>query len=359
MELIFLAIAIKDQIGYVSDFERNGLFEVNIETGESRYICLFPNEKTTLAGLHCHGEWIGNKVYFIPAAGNYLSVYHTDTKEIESIELPDGSKTQNGSYRRNLKFAKALQYGGFLWLIPATYPGILKLNPCTDEITLIDSWISDDTYLFRRAVCLRGNTLYAASGDNNHVLIFDMDSETGKIVNIGKFNHGIMDMCTCGDDFVMAPRNSGAVIQWNPASNEIREYGEYPEGFKPGDLVFETIYEYQSQLILAPGRSSFGIRLSKGRLLEESDIPWKSDSKNSVGLMFKTDDRLYFREKLPGGLNRFYFIDKKSNELHGCRFFVSNPKERRRAIAEAAIENQEAVRESPTFRLQDWIKTID
>ena len=80
MELIFLAIAIKDQIGYVSDFERNGLFEVNIETGESRYICLFPNEKTTLAGLHCHGEWIGNKVYFIPAAGNYLSVYHTDER---------------------------------------------------------------------------------------------------------------------------------------------------------------------------------------------------------------------------------------------------------------------------------------
>ena len=88
--------------------------------------------------------------------------------------------------------------------------------------------------MFRRGVCVRNNILYAASGNNNNVLIFDMDLEKGEVAHIGKDNNGIMDMCECGKDFIMASRKSGAVVKWNPVSKTTEEYTEYPKDFESG-----------------------------------------------------------------------------------------------------------------------------
>lgn len=356
MEVIFNVIAIKNNIGYASDLEKNGLFEVNIETGECRFIKIFPNEEVIINHLHGCAEWIGNKVFFIPSAGENISVYHTDTKEIETVKIPQVPK--NNNYNPKLKFTKVISYNGFLWLIPATYPGILKFNPDKNEIMVMDDWIPDDGYMFRRAICARGNTVYAASGNNNNVLIFDMDSGNGEVVKVGKANNGMMDICECGEDFIMAPRKYGAVIKWNPISNMTEEYNEYPEEFEPGEIVFQYIYECESQFILAPAYASHGIRLSDNRLIIENYILWKTDRNTKVEFMFETDTQIYFREFSANLPNRFYFVDKKNNDLAFCQFHVINPDERKNEIAKAVVANCEIVKESSSFGLKDWIKGI-
>lgn len=358
MELVFNVIAINGNIGYASDFERNGLFEVNIETGESKYIGLFPGEESMTSSLHCYGEWIENKVYFIPAAGKNISIYHIDSKEIETIEIPKVSKIQNANYTPKLKFVKSLQYNGFLWLIPATYPGILKFDLSTNKMDTINNWISNNEYMFRRAVCTRTNTIYAASGNNNNVLIFNMDSENGKIVKIGKSNNGIMDMCESGDDLVMAPRKDGAVIRWNPTLNEVEEYKDYPAEFNPGQIVFQYIYEYNSEFVLMPAHANHGIRLSGNKMKIDTEIQWKTDTARKVEFMFETEYRIYFRAVLSDLSSRFYFISKKNNTLSNFHFTVSNPEERQKIIAKSAMENQEVIRESASFGLHDWLKSI-
>ncbi len=360
MELIFNVIAIKNNIGYASDFERNGLFEVDIATGECKFVKMFPNEEIMITRLHDYAEWIENRIYFIPAAGKHISVFNTETEEIGTIEIPQFSKKENNNYNPKLKFIKAIEYNKYLWLIPATYPGILRLNIDTKEVKLINSWIPENGYMFRRGVRARKNKIYAASGINNNVLIFDMDLESGDVIKVGKTNNGIMDMCECGEDFIMAPRKNGGVIRWNPESKIVDEYDKYPKEFEAGEIVFQYIYEFDSQIILVPAHASHGIRFKKENLFIDNDITWKNSRDNKISLIYEHENRVYFREYLGNSSIRFFYIEKNNNNLALCQFNVINFDERLKAIKKSAAENHEVIviKETSAFGLKEWIKSI-
>jgi hypothetical protein len=356
MELVFDVIAIKDHIGYASDFEKNGLFEVDIESGECKFIKTFPNEDIMVNRLHGHAEWIEGRIYFIPSAGNNISVFYPETTEIETIEIPRIVKKRDDFYNLKLKFVKSIVHNGFLWIIPATYPGILKLNLNTHKISLINNWVPNDGYMFRRGVCVRNNIVYAASGNNNSVLIFDVNSEKGEIVHIGKNNFGMMDMCEFGGDFIMAPRKQGAVVKWNPGTSVIEEYREYPAEFVPGEIVFQCVYRRESQIICVPAHANCGIILNEKKLDIDNEIQWKIDASNSLELMYEHNNKMCFREYKGNQVNRFYYIDKESGELSNCCFIVINPDERLKDIALSA--KCEIIKESKSFGLQEWINAI-
>lgn len=359
MELIFNVIAVKDNIGYASDFEKNGLFEVDIKSGECRFIMTFPNEEVMVTRLHEHAVWIGNKVYFIPAAGKHISVFDTETKEVVTIEIPQFTKKQNNNYNSKLKFAKAIEYNKHLWLIPATYPGIIRLDMNTNEIKLLSNWVSGNGYMFRRGVCVRNNKIFAASGNNNNVLVFDMDIENGDIVEVGKTNNGIMDMCAFGESFVMAPRKNGGVIIWNPETGIVEEYNNYPKGFEPGEIVFQHVYVFDSQIILVPAHANYGIRLINNSLIIDDDIVWKNSHDNKISLVYEGEDGDCFREYFGNSTIRFFFIEKKNNNNLVMRNFnIINPDERLKAITKSATENHEIIKETSSSRLGEWIKCI-
>lgn len=356
MKLISHVLAVNGNIGYASELEKNGLFEVNLETGDSKYICLFPDEEITRGRIHSSAVCIDERVFFVPEAGNNISIYHINTGDVETIKIPIFAK--NHTYNPRFKFAKSIVYGHCLWLIPATYPGILKFDLQTNEIAIIDNCFINTEYMFRRAICIKKNMIFAASGINNRVLIFDVDLETGKIVSIGNNNNGIMDMCMSGDDFIMAPRKKGAVIKWNYSTNVIEEYNDYPATFKFGEIVFERVYEYGSQFFIAPGHASNGVRLTDVGLSIEDEVCWKTDNESKVGFMFEANNRLYFREQFLNQSNRFYFVDRNNNEMSPCDFQIVNPTERKSAFVHAATEKHEVIKESKTFGLQDFIKSI-
>ncbi len=359
MELIFNAIAIKDNIGYASDYERNGLFEVDINTGACKYIRLFPNEEVMSSYLHSCCVWIENKVYFIPAAGKNISIYNVDTREIVTIEIPYELDGLNADYSKRLKFSKAFEREDYLWIMPATYPGIIKLNIKTEKIVIINNWLPNDGFMFRRAVCAKGNVIYAASGNNNNILIFDLDTEIGRIKKIGALNNGVMDMCENGEDLVMAPRLKGAVIKWNLVTNEIKEYCDYPKCFIPGKIVFSHIYPNEQEYILVPANASHGIRLQDGKLIVDDIIQWKTDIMAKVELMFELNNQLYLREISNNLSNRFYVVNKNDNEVFDFCFVIINEEERKKAFIQATTNNQEVMRETSTFRFTDWLDLMN
>ncbi len=358
MNLVFNVIAIKGDVGYASDFERNGLFEVNIKTGKSIYIGLFPKEEIMTSRLHSYCEWVDNKVFFIPSAGNNISIFDVDSKEIETIEIPAVSKKQNLGYKPKLKFSKAIPYSDYLWIIPATYPGIIKLDLNTHKIVAISNWLPNDGYMFRRAVYINENVVYAASGNNNNVLIFDLSSETGSIRKIGHMNNGIMDMCEHGEDLVMAPRTEGAVVKWNIVTNEIKEYCDYPVEFNSGKIVFQCIYRSGCDFVLVPAHASHGIRMSGEKLEIDNETQWKTGTTTKVELMFETEKAIYLREIQTDLSNRFYLVNKSDGRMLDFDFSITNPEERQKVIVKAAKENQEVIKETSSFGLQDWLKAM-
>ena len=358
MDVVFNVIAVKDGIGYASDFEKNGLFEVHLETGECKYLCIFPNEDIMISCLHGCAEWVGNKIFFVPSAGNNISIYNIDTSKIETVSIPQVSKEESNSYNPKLKFVKTIKHNGFLWLIPATYPGILKLNLSTYEIFVISNWIPDDGYMFRRAVCKRKNKIYAASGNNNNVLVFNIDTETGETLKIGEYNNGIMDLCLLNEDIIMVPRKQGAVVRWNPETNSIKEYIEYPEEFKSGQIVFQYVYSDDNQVTIVPAHASHGIRLLGDVLAIDNSIQWKTAGNSRIEFLFEAENYIYLREVFEDLSNRVFFVNKLSNSLRECKLFVVNTKERERSIIASSIDNHEIIKESASFGFREFLEVL-
>lgn len=354
MELISKVVVTKGNIGYASDFERNGLFKINVETCECEYLREFPDEDINVAGLHCCAKWIGNKVYFIPAAGKNIAVYDTESGEIKTIQIPHANK----KYKDSMKFVSAVDYVDSLWIIPATYPGVLKLNVTTEKLSLINQWVGNDDYMFRRGIVVKNNFFYVANGSNNIVLIFDMNKEEGRIQRVGTNNNGVQDMCEFEGYLVLAPRECGAVVKWNPETNKIWEFREYPQGFNPQKIVFTDVYDFGAELLFVPANSNCGIRLSGEKLIMETEIQWKHKSENKIEFLFETSGKIYFREINRDSTNTCYFVDRQNNKLMECQFTIINSETCKNHIINASIESNEILKESVSIGLDDWLKTI-
>ena len=354
MELISKAVATKGNIGYASDFERNGLFKINLETYECEYLHSFPDENINVTGLHCCAKWVENKIYFIPTAGKNIAVYDVESDEIKTIQIPDA----NRKYKSGMKFISAVEYSDSLWIIPATYPGVLKLNMTTGELTIINQWVGDDDYMFRRGIVVKDNFFYAANGTDNIVLVFDMSREEGRIQHVGTNNHGTQDMCEFEGFLVLAPRECGAIVKWNPEKNVICEFCDYPEGFSPQKIVFTDVYAYESELIFVPSNSNCGIRLAGEKIIMESEIQWKYKDDNKIEFMFETNEKIYFREIHKDLNSTCFFVERQNNNLTECRFTIINSQTYKDYILKSSIEANEVLKESMFIGLDDWLKTI-
>ena len=356
--ITFEAIAIKDNVGYASDYDLNSLYEVNIETGKCTFLTIFDEEPINRKRIHSCLKWIENKIYCIPGSGNKISVFNINSKTVKSISIPLPSKNKYAFYNEHYKFIDAVEYRGFLWLLPSTYPGILKLDMQTDEIEVFDKWITDTKFFFRAKSCLRGNKIIIPNGSSNEVLIFDVEEKRGKLKKIGTKNNGIMSICRDGENYWLAPRIPGAIICWNLLTNTIMEYENYPKNFEPEKIVFSNIFKYGESIRLSPASANEGLVFCRGELKIEEDIEWKKLSKNMVQYLFQTKKHYYYRELFSNNENRYFKISKSDNKLSMYKFYHNDINEKKKIISEKLMSQKELIKENSIFKLQDLIEKI-
>lgn len=355
--IFFEAIAMENQeTAYASAYELNGLFRVNLKTGECEYITLFPREEITRSRLHSAAVLIGKKVYFIPSFAKYISVYDLSEGSFSQISVPKSNKEYD-FYKGKFKFVDAKLYGDNLWLFPSAYLGIVKLNIKTNEISVLDQWIPPEGYFFRRALCVNGNMAYIPDGVSNYVLELNMENEKTELLQIGNNNHGMMSMKLWKGQYWMAPRLSGAVICWNPDTNFIKEMNEYPEEFATDRIVFSAVIACNDHLYLMPASANFVIDIGDDGLLIYDK--WKPDEGSMGEVLFETDDYYYFREVLKDGISsKHYKIIKENGEIVEYRMIVQNDLVYKADILKAASLQGEVIKESRNFSLNDFLKLI-
>lgn len=358
MELIFEAIAMKGNIGYASDYNRNSLFEVNMETGECLFLRMFDEESVYKKRLHCSAVWIENRVFFIPGSGDRISIFYPEDSSLKSLKFPLPQNEQYSFYKKNYKFISAIQYGNYLWLIPSTYPGVLRLDIQTDEIKIFDGWISNTEYMFRNGICIEKNKFLIPSGNNNVVLVFDMEKESGRIMRIGTHNNGVMSMCKDKGNYWLAPRRPGPIISWNPLSGNVMEYMNYPDGFEAGEIVFAKVYVYDESVIFLPAKANCGLVFANGKLAMEKNIQWKTGAASIFEYLFETEKEYYCREALSDNSNRYIRISKADNSLSTYVFFYEDNGVRDKKMMETAIANREIVKESTGIKIWEFIRGI-
>lgn len=357
-DLIFEAIAIRDDVAYGSDYKRNGLYKVNMSTGECEYLCLFKKEVINGRRLHCQAVWIDSKIYFIPGAAKNIAVYTPDSNRMEYIEIPRPTPQKYTFYKANFKFIRAIKRENDLWLIPCSYPGIIKFNILNDEINLYDNWIAEDEYFFRLGIYVENNKIIAANGKNNAVLLFDLERERGTIEHVGCNNQGIMSICKAGDVYWFAPRLPGAVIAWNPIRNTVEEYDNYPDDFVLGNIVFSFVHGDLEKLIFMPAKANKGIIINQKESCIQSFDFQRHYENSTVEYLFETDDERFFRETKGDNFNRVFRISKNGSSILEYQFYFEDNGDRDKDAVGIIRENNTVMKETPNFGLEDLIRGL-
>lgn len=357
--LTFEAIAIDGDDGWASNYEYNGLYQVNMKTGACEYLGVFPEEASNKKRIHCCAKKLQNKVYFIPAAGNVISVLNIDDKSMESLKIPCPENGKYAFYKPAYKFIEAVVSQSCLWIVPSTYPGVLRLDSDTSEIKVYDQWIPDTGYMFRKGLCIEGKRFLIPSGSNNNVLMFDMEMETGTILCVGIHNHGSMSMCSYDGKYWLAPRVEGAVVMWDPNTNLVKEYTEYPDIFKCSGIVFSKNYVFNGQIIFAPAKANTGIVISENAVKTDRSNCWKEETESNVEFLFETEEYLYFREVYRDRhQKRFFRVSKSTNEQTDYCFFVPDADSRKQEVILSAMCREEIIKESKKLGLGDLMNCL-
>ncbi len=355
--LTFETIAIKGSIGYASDYNRNGLFMVDIESGECEYIGLFIGEPLNGRRIHSDAVWVGSRIIFIPGSGSMIDIYYPEINQFESIPIPLPLPRQHHFYMSQFKFIKVFAKEEYLWLIPCTYPGIIRLDLKTNDIEVLNEWIGNDEYFFRMAMLTDKAEVIAANGKSNAVLMFDLDKQFVQIRHLGEHNNGVMNACKEGDNYWFAPRRPGAIVLWKTDVNEIIEYNDFPENFVDGSIVFSYVYSYMDNIIFVPAKSNYGLMINNDEIFISGEIS-KKFSQSTMEYLFETDTSLYFREISNESEERSFRVLKENNKVEDCEFFYSDNGKRDKELLLHMANNHIVVKENKGFGYMEYIKGL-
>ena len=355
----FEAVSIADkEMVYGSLYDYNGLYKIDLKTGECDFVNLFVKERVFGKRLHCKAVYSDGKIYFIPGAADYLSIFNVETQSMEYIAIPL-VKDIVWFYKSNYKFCDGVIQGNFLWLLPASYPGIIKYNIETHVVECINDWVPQDGYFFRSAIYDEMDNCYMASGCNNIVLKIDFITDRVVAQRIGEHNNGVMCMCKYGDEFIFAPRLEGAIIQWNPRTGRTQEVVEYPVDFQSGKIVFSKNYLFHETIFFVPAKCNFMLKMDcKSMKIRKCDWLSVSTTEN-IESLFETQDALYFRkfdEKT--NANHHFKIMKDDNSIKKIEFKVRNQNEMYEKMGQVVKYQQCEFRETDYINLRNFLNFI-
>jgi hypothetical protein len=356
--LTFETIAIKDNIGYASDYNRNGLFKVELDTGKCEYIKVFENEPMNRHRIHCAVVWCDDKAYYIPSSGNGIDIFSAQDNMVEMIAVPIPEYKKYSFYNPQYKFIGAVRRGDVLWLIPSTYPGIIRFDMKTKDMKIIDDWLEDDEYMFRGGYAVENNQIIMANGKSNAVLVFDMEKEKGNIIHIGIMNNGVMSICKTKEGIWFAPRLQGAIVLWKEEANETIEFNEFPQGFIAKDVVFSKVYGYEEDVEFVPARANCALRYSNGKFITVEYDRWKKHRNSVVEYLFETEAYMFFREVSESKTCRYIKLDKITNLISDCEFVYYEDGKREKDIVRICSKKNEEIRENNSMGLREFIKGI-
>lgn len=358
-KIFFNAFAIIDNdIAYASLDELNGLFRVNLKSNNCTYISMFPNEKAGGNKLHCKAEYFNNKVYFIPESADYISILDLQTKEIYQLAIPSPAENK-GVYNKNCKFAGSYIYDNILWILPATFPGVLKVNIDTEDITVIDNWVPDrECRFYVSGICRINDKLFLPDTFSNAVLQIDMNLNSVKINFVGKNDKGFSCMYSKdGKNIWLAPI-LGPIIKWNYKNNTLEEYSNYPKGYIHNKHIgwdFNKVYSVGNYIYFIPARGNMMIEFDINKNIM-SEIN-KNIFNNAIvcRYLFETDSFIYIIVYYDGFKKNFK-ISKSTNEITAEDFiFFEGENKRSREHIATEIQNTRVINECETFGLEEFM----
>ncbi len=281
-----------NQLWYSEKNDYHYKFYMDLETGYSE------------GGYYRGALEINDRIYVLPGNAQHLLIIKD--KKIRRIDFKEPI-SQKGAF---FGYWYAEKY---IFLFPFRYPYFIRFNIDTEELCYVDGinrfnvrnvegeWRAGGIGIYKTEL------VFASPVDNEFVF---MDMNTFKARSLSSnsgCNLGTQVILTEGDNLWLLPLNGMTLTCWNPKTGNVREYSNFPQGFKSiqwpleyecGERPFSNIAfsgeGSRENIILSPcwGNMYLSLNRETGQMEE-----WKSPMK------FKTCGRNgYFAAQ---GIGRF------------------------------------------------------
>jgi hypothetical protein len=316
---------------WFTSYHFNALFRMDKQTWETEYMGSFTDEKRQGWRLYGPITAYGGNLYFAPILAGEISEYNPECNTFRQLGSLSLHKKINAHDWKGPKFLNAVKYKDYLFLIGCFYPAIIRIDLPTGEADFFTDWLEplkklmavDDGYYFRSA-CAVGPLIIAAALNTNAVVVFDMDSCTSKVYEVGSKGYKYSGICYDSSNYWLSPRFSGPVVKWNP-SGAYKEYWGYPDGFDANGYGFWNICYSGGYVWLLPAQANMAIKIC---ILDEhisvADEFQKECETDLPGMSYifstASKDMIY---AFTGKTNRLLCLDCKTNRLREGNVLLS------------------------------------
>lgn len=228
----------------------NILFSVSLSDGKLEFLGSIPEESVLSKGLTCKLVYIKEHIIVVPLLAKKIWIYSLKTREWRFVVIEECRGYGRGTY-----FRQAIQYKDSLFFIGGHYPAIVKMDLPSCKLTYFKAPFQrhnkceePDELYFRGDFVYKENTVYLASGRDNTVLMYHLDTQTYKWIEIGKKENRYSGIMWDGKNYWLSPRKNTSIVKWD-GNNRITEY-EIPEEEKVRDIAYAGVIKRNDQIII-------------------------------------------------------------------------------------------------------------
>ncbi len=251
----------------------NGLLKMDKQKWEVEYLGTFPNVGIERIGLYrslyrsmAH---LDGKMYFAPGIADSIAVYDMKDNTFSQIAIAKHKETKGLKYFSVSKFSNVIVYKKAVFFVASSYPAIIRLDSISGEMEYITDWVpvvtgmtnDMDDLFFADKLVVQDNCIVVASCCSNAVVRFNMDTFTSTIYSVGSSSNRYSGICYDGVDYWLSPRSNGPVVRWNMSTNQLSEYGDYPDGYSAGEFSFRGIIYAEQHVWLFPIYANMCIKI--------------------------------------------------------------------------------------------------
>lgn len=198
---------------YFSASMSNGLYEMDMATGEASLKCIFGREKMQ-SFLHRNAFIFENHAWFIPQRGNYITKVNLDTFNMEYFDYPHN----DCSGKDYFAFIISKRKGNKIYLLPRSINEFTVIDMSTDEVVHIPNIVHPQDEMAIDFVVKKEN-VFVFFYDQTYIRKINMDCWTYEDIECG---FKTVSICDDGADIWILNSDSSEVYRYDILDNRIK-----------------------------------------------------------------------------------------------------------------------------------------
>ncbi|QKS47935.1 hypothetical protein HUB94_26935 (plasmid) [Paenibacillus cellulosilyticus] len=257
----------------------NGLFCMDRALMKPKYVGSFDEENSR--SLYVGMTQYQDKLYFAPYLAEQMAAYDIEHQSFEHTALGTAPRLNWLHPREKGFFQSVFRYEHYLFLIPITYPAIIRYNLNTGERDDITDWVAhtqlnaenspyylqwNKTFDFGRllasSVASNATELVMTLWGSNELVILDAETLDSRIVKVGEADERFAGVCFDGTNYWLAARNQNYMVRWNPYTQKYKKV-VFPDAFLSGRILnFLDVVYAGGYVWLLPYEANMALRLN-------------------------------------------------------------------------------------------------